>query len=183
MYIFMTFATEDDREKFELLFVNYRKLLLYHALNILGDYNLAEDAVSEAYIRIYRSLAKIADIESPMTLSFLTMIVRNTALTIWEKQKKYGDFIEDAAIEDEAGAYEIEENVLSDVVTDDMLKIVKKLREELRAPFLLKYAFNYSHREIAGLLDISENNVTVRIYRAKNKITQLFRKAGYVYGN
>jgi len=181
MFILLTFATEEDREKFELLFVNYKKLLLYHAYSILGDYNLAEDAVSEAYIRIYKNMAKIDDdIESPRTLAFLSMIVKNRALYILERQQKYGGIIEDA--ESEAGIYDIEEGVLSGVVTGDMLKIVAALREELRAPFLLKYAFDYSHREIAYLLDISENNVTVRIHRAKNKLSKLFREAGYVYG-
>ncbi|MCL2496309.1 MAG: RNA polymerase sigma factor [Clostridiales bacterium] len=180
MFIFLAFATEDDRMKFELLFEKYKKLLLYKAYGILGDYALAEDAVSEAFIRVYKNLAKIDDIESPKTISFLATIVKNTALTILEKQKQHGVPKED--IESADSAYDIEESVLSAAVTHDMLKMVDELKEELRAPFLLKYAHDLPHREIAALLNISENNVTVRIHRAKSKLSELFREAGYVYG-
>jgi len=177
MFIFLTFASEDDRLKFEILFEKYKRLLLHKAYDIVGDYALAEDAVSEAYIRIYRNLSKIEDIDSPATVSFLVTIVKNTALTILGKQKKYV-FNEDV-LASESDGYNMEETLLSTSVTRDMLKLVDNLNEELRAPFLLKFAHDLSHREIAALLRISENNVTVRIHRAKSKLTELFREAGY----
>ena len=190
MFIFLTFATEDDKLKFELLFEKYKRLLLYKAYGILNDYPLAEDAVSEAFIRIYKNLNKIEDVNSPKSVSFLVTIVKNTSLTILEKQKKHGvpeDDIETVGPGFHSRAYlegadDMEEGVVSAAVTQDMLKIVDKLKEELRAPFLLKYAHNLSHKEIASILRISENNVTVRIHRAKNKLAKLFREAGYVYG-
>ena len=180
MLILLTFATEEERLKFERLFEKYQKLLLHKAFGILHDYALAEDAVSEAYIRIYRNLSKIEDADSPKTASFLITIVKNTSLTILEKQKKYG--LPDDDIEAESSGYNIEEDILSAAMAGDMFKIVDKLKEDLRAPFLLKYAHDLSHKEIAALLHISENNVTVRIHRAKNKLTELFREAGYAYG-
>jgi RNA polymerase sigma-70 factor (ECF subfamily) len=179
MLILLTFASEDDRLKFERLFEKYKKLLLHKAYGILNDYALAEDAVSEAYIRIYRNLSKIDDTESPQTVSFLVTIVKNTSLTILEKQKKYGVPKEDIEVTD--SSYNMEEDLLSAAITGDMLKIVAGLKEELRAPFLLKYAHDLSHREIAAILQISENNVTVRIHRAKSKLSEMFREAGYAY--
>jgi len=179
MFIFLTFETEDDRLKFERLFEKYKRLLLYKAYGILSDYSLAEDAVSEAFIRIYKNLNKIDDIHSPMAVSFLVTIVKNTSLTILERQKKYSAPVEDIEADDGG---KLEESIVSGAVTQDMLQIVDNLKEELRAPFLLKYAHNLSHKEIAAILHISENNATVRIHRAKNKLTKLFREAGYVYG-
>jgi RNA polymerase sigma-70 factor (ECF subfamily) len=180
MFILLTFATEDDRLKFERLFEKYRRLLLHKAYGILQDYALAEDAVSEAFIRIYKNLGKIGDAESPGTASFLVTIVKNTSLTLLQKQKKSGLPEED--IEMESVSYNMEEAVLSQAVSRDMLKLVDELKEELRAPFLLKYARDLSHKEIAALLRISENNVTVRIHRAKSKLAELFREAGYLDG-
>jgi RNA polymerase sigma-70 factor (ECF subfamily) len=182
MFILLTFPNgddkkKDDREKFEQLFEKYRKLMLYKAYGILNDYALSEDAVSEAFIRIYRNLNKIDDIASSRTASFLVTIVKNTALTILEKQKKY--VTQESDIEPESVDNETEDTVLSGMISSDMLKLVDSLKEDLRAPFLLKYAHGLSHKEIASLLSISENNVTVRIHRAKNKLTEMFRKAGY----
>ena len=180
MLILLILATEDERLKFERLFEKYQKLLLYKAYAILNDYALAEDAVSEAYIRIYKNLGKIGDTEAPQTVSFLVTIVKNTSLTILSNQKKQGVPNED--IEEESGGYNMEEDLLSAAITGDMLKIIEQLKEELRAPFLLKYAHDLSHKEIAALLHISENNVNVRVHRAKSKLAELFREAGYVDG-
>jgi RNA polymerase sigma-70 factor (ECF subfamily) len=178
MFILLTFASADDRQKFERLFEKYQRLLLHKAFGILHDHALAEDAVSEAFIRIYKNLGKIGDAEAPGTVSFLVTIVKNTSLTMWQKQKKLG--LPDEDIETESDAYDMEEAVLSAAVSADMLKLVDELKEELRAPFLLKYAHDLPHKEIAALLHISENNVTVRIHRAKSKLAGLFKEAGYV---
>lgn len=180
MLILLTFESEDERHKFAALFDKYKKLLLHTAYGILYDYSLAEDAVSEAYIRVYKNLSKIADIESPQTISFLVTIVRNTSRTILNKEKKYS--VSPNELETLQDDYNMEESILSSAITGDMLKTVGKLKEELRAPFLLKYAHDLPHKEIAALLHISENNVTVRIHRAKNKLAELFREAGYVNG-
>jgi len=180
MFIFLTFATEGDKQKFERLFEKYKRLLLYKAYGILNDYSLAEDAVSEAFIRVYKNLGKVDDIDSKRAISFLVTIVKNTSLTLLEKQKKH--VLTEEGPEAECVGDNMEEAVLSSAITQDMLKIVDDLKEELRAPFLLKYAHNLSHREIAAILHISENNVTVRIHRAKNKLAKLFREAGYVHG-
>lgn len=178
MLIILTFATESDRLKFERLFDKYKRLLLHRAYGILNDYALAEDAVSEAYIRIYKNLGKIEEVDSPKTVSFIVTIVKNVSLTILEKRKNV--YLTDMS-EDEGDGYNIEEAILSNTVTGDMLKLVDELREELRVPFLLKYAHDLSHREIALILHISENNVTVRIHRAKKKLAELFVEAGYSY--
>ncbi|MCL1981584.1 MAG: RNA polymerase sigma factor, partial [Clostridiales bacterium] len=147
MLILLTFASESERLKFERLFDKYKKLLLYTAYNILHDYSLAEDAVSEAYIRIYFNLHKIEDTESPKSISFMVTIVKNTALTILGKEKKYIVPQDDIEIAD--GGYNMEESVISDAITGDMLKIVDGLKEELREPFLLQYAHGLSHKQIA----------------------------------
>ena len=177
MIIFLSFATEEDRAKFERVFEKYQKLLLHKAYGVLRDYDLAEDAVSEAFIRIYKNLHKIDDVASSRTASFLVTIVKNTSLTILNKQGKAVP-LDDYKGHEGAGPY-TEDMALSDVITGDMLKLVDNLKEELRAPFLLRYAHDLSHSEIAGLLGISENNATVRIHRAKARLAEMFREAGY----
>ena len=59
MLIFLAFANDDDKSKFDYLYNRYVKLLLYKAYAVLHDYSLAEDAVSEAFIRVYKNLGKI----------------------------------------------------------------------------------------------------------------------------
>ena len=178
LLIFLTFPDEDEKSKFEYIYNKYKKLLLYKANGILNDYSLAEDAVSEAFLRVYKNLHKIDDSDSGKTVSFLSVIVKNTAINILNKNKNtYADIYENDIQDD----YDMEETVVSDMVTDGMLKVVDKLKDELKDCFLLMYANNLSYKEIGKILNISEANVTVRIHRAKKKIIELLREENYIW--
>lgn len=175
MIIFLSFESVDDKDKFEYIYYNYKNLLLHKAYQILKNYTLAEDAVSEAYIRIYKNLHKISDIKSNSTIAFLVTITRNTSLTILDREKKnYTEEI-DYKIEDD---FNLENYVLSNISSERIFDLVNMLSEDLKTVFLLKYANDLSHREIANILNIKENTVTVRIYRAKKKIAELLKKEG-----
>ena len=84
--------------------------MLYKASSILHDYMLAEDAVSEAFIRIYKNIDKIEDPVSKKSIAFVMTIVRNTSLTILEKNKK-SDFIEEE--DTRADSFDLENHILS----------------------------------------------------------------------
>ena len=169
MLIILTFETVGDRQKFEMLYSNYKKLLLHKAYGILKDYQLAEDAVSEAMIRIYRNLDKIEEVESNRTVAFLVTITKNTALTLLRKvSRQQSEPVE----EDLPDRFDLEEHVLSALSEQSVYKMVDSLNEELKSVFLLKFAYDLSHREIGKMLNITENNVTVRLHRAKKKLAK-----------
>lgn len=172
----MTFSTQDERDKFEYLFHKYKKLLLHQSYQILKDYALSEDAVSEAYIRVYKNLHKIDDPDSPRTISFLVTIARNISLTLLSKEKKLPT---ETLFENQADGFDLEESVLLHISSERIQSLLDEMNEELRGVFLLKYAYNLSHREIGETLGISENNVTVRLFRARKKLAASLQKEGY----
>ena len=174
--IFLAFATLDDKRKFEYIYSRYNKLLLYKAYTVLRDQSLAEDAVSEAFIRVYKNLDKIDDCDSGKTAAFLVIITRNCAITILNKRRKDNPVnIDDL---DLAAPDDVESSVVSDCSAHDIMRVIDGLKDNLKEPFLLKYAYDMSHKEIAKILNLSESNVTVRIHRAKAKIAQLLQKGG-----
>ena len=178
LLIFLSFPNESEKSKFEYIYGKYKKLLLYKAHGILHDYSLAEDAVSEAFLRVYKNLHKIDDPDSGMTISFLTVIVKNTAINILNQNKNisYSDIYEN----DMQSDFNVEDHVISETVTDGMLKVVDSLKDELKECFLLMYAHDLSYKEIGMILKISEANVAVRIHRAKKKLIQLLKEGNYI---
>jgi len=177
MLIFLTFPDESEKSKFDYIYNKYKKLLLHKANGILNDYSLAEDAVSEAFLRVYKNLHKIDDPDSGKTVSFLATIVKNTAIDLFNQNKNiYADIYEN----DIQDNYSMEEEITSEIVTDGMLQVIDKLKDELKDCFLLMYAHNLSYKEIAKTLKITEANVTVRIHRAKKKIIELLKEEGYI---
>jgi len=169
-----TFASESDRNKFECIYEKYKRLMWTKAFDILKDHALAEDAVSEAFIRAYKNLHKIGEPDSPQTASFLVTIVKNVAINIYNREKRVTSI--DIAEHDEADDFNLEEQVASKDEAGLAIKLIDQLREELKAVFLLKYAHDLPHKEIARVLGITENNVTVRLHRAKTKLLKLAAK-------
>lgn len=178
MLIFLTFSTEFEKSKFEYIYDKYKKLLLYKANAILNNYSLAEDAVSEAFIRIYKNLHKIEDPDSGRTAAFLVVIVRNAAINILNENKNISAY--DIEENDAESSFDLEESVISENITDGMLEVVDKLKDELKTCFLLMYAYDLSYKEIGKILNISESNVAVRIHRAKKKLIELLREENFI---
>ena len=176
MVLLFSFATEQERDKFEFIFNKYRKLMLHKAYGILNDYSLAEDAASEAFIRIYKNMHKIDDPSSNKTIAFIVTIVKNVSLTMLKKEKEHAVQEYDYEQQD---PFDLEEQTLARLGSEQIYQMLDEMGEEMKSVFLLKYAYDLSHKEIGRMLDISENNVTVRLHRAKKKLAELLKERGY----
>lgn len=176
MILVFTFATEAERDKFERIYEAYKGLMLHKAYGILHDRSLAEDAVSEAFIRVYKNLHKIEDAGDGRCAAFVATIARNCALTLLEKEKRGSLEEYDDSLQDD---FDLEQSTISALSSDTIYAMVGGLEEAFRSVFLLRYAYDMSHKEIGKALGISENNVTVRLHRAKKKLAAMLRKEGY----
>lgn len=185
MLLILTFSSEAQRDAFDYIYNTYKRLMLHKAYGILHDYMLAEDAVSEAFIRIYKNIGKIEDPSSNSSIAFVMTIVKNVSLTMLEKEKNRWENQDDGAYENfdtlQTDSYDLENQVLGSISVDEIQRVIDSLNEELKSVFLLKFAHDLSHKEIGRLLNISENNVTVRLYRAKKRIAKLLKEGGYVH--
>jgi len=175
-----TFADANEANKFEYLYRKYKRLLYHKAWEILHDHMGAEDALSETMIRVYRNMDKIDDPDSPQSAAFLTTIVRNVSLTLLKKKGAYTlmpDGDEEEAFE-QADTFDLEMSVLDAISEERLCLIVARLDEVARNIFVLKYAYDLSHQEIASQLGLTENNVTVRLHRIRKKLAKMAAEDG-----
>ena len=170
MLLVFTFESAKEQDKFEFLYQKYKNLCLKKAYDILGDYMLAEDAVSEAYIRVYKNLHKIEDPASNRSIAFVVTIAKNAALTMLARQKSAAQEELDESLEDD---FDLEQEALARMDSREVFAAIESLSEELRSVLMLKYAHDLSHRDIGKALGISENNVTVRLHRARKKLATM----------
>jgi len=177
LIIVFTFTDALEANKFEYLFKKYKGLLYFKAFEILHDQMAAEDALSETMIRVYRNIKKINDPDSPESASFLTTIVRNVSLTLLKKQKSAPELLameaDDEPYDEQAYSFDLEATVIDTITEEKLCLALDKLDEESRNIIMLKYAHDLSHREIAELLNLTENNVTVRLHRTRKKLTDM----------
>ncbi|MCL1847827.1 MAG: sigma-70 family RNA polymerase sigma factor [Coriobacteriia bacterium] len=181
MLIVFAFADVGEASKFEYLYRKYKNLLYYKAWEILRDPQEAEDAVSETFIRVYRNLDKIDDPDSPRCVAFLGTIARNVALTMAKKRSNMPTLLKtdenDGAYDEPADPLDLEATVIDKLSSEQLMLIVDKLDDQSRSVFVLKYAYDLSHGEIAAQLGMTENNVTVRLHRTRKKLAEMINAA------
>ena len=180
MILVFTFSDKQEADKFEYLYGKYKNLLYSKAWEILHDQMAAEDAVSETMIRVYRNMEKIGDPDSPQSASFLVTIAKNVALTLLKRSKSAPAPLpegEDESYEPE-DPLDLEAEVLDAISEEKLCLIIGKLDEEARNIFVLKYAHDLSHKEIARQLGTTENNVTVRLHRTRKRLAAMVREEG-----
>jgi RNA polymerase sigma-70 factor (ECF subfamily) len=178
-FVRLFYIREAAAINFDELYEKHKCPMLRAAYGILHDHMLAEDAVAEAFIRLYKHIGGMDENSPAKTAAFINVVVRNCALTIYRKKQRF------ILLEPEAEALQpddsdIEESVASKLADDEIYTVISSLKEELRAPFLLQFAYDLSLRDISKLLGISENNTAVRISRARAKLKVLL-KGGKAY--
>jgi RNA polymerase sigma-70 factor (ECF subfamily) len=174
--------TEEEKNKFELIYERYRKLMFYIANQILHDEDSAEDAVHDTFVKILENMDKIELVDSGKTKSFVAIMVQNHSINIYNRRKRFLNVpLEDYEniLFDDILFKNVTEN---DLAESDMLgKAIMKLPVIYRDILTLKFVHELSNSEIAALLNISEAAVRKRIQRAKNKIHELIDKGGVSY--
>ena len=64
---------DDEKSKFESLYLTYRKLMFHVANGILNDEGLAEDAVHQAFLKILENFDKVGEISCHKTRSYVVI--------------------------------------------------------------------------------------------------------------
>lgn len=145
------------------------------ALRITLNPAEAEDVVQETMMKVWNRREQWGEIES--IEAFCLTICRNLAL---DKLKRMDN--QNASIDDEP-RYEAPDrasNPEEQAVQRDRIRLVRQLMSQLpekqRTAMQLRDIEGKSYRDIAAIMNISEEQVKVNIYRARQSVKQRFRK-------
>lgn len=167
MIYLMMIDTEEDKDNFVILYNKYRELIQKVCYNILKDNQLAEDATHETFIKLINNMDKVKDIESNETKRYLITIAKNSAIDLYRKCFKRRTHEINF---DEMDSMEGEVTYINECEDNKIVEILKHLPALYRDVLLLKYSNCYSNKEIASVLNISEETVRQRISRGKKMV-------------
>jgi len=165
MIYLMIIDGEENKRKFVRLYEKYRYLMLNIAEQILKDRYLAEDAVHESFIKVAQNMSDIGEIEELRTKRYLIVVTKNSSIDIYRKRSRQ---IEKEIYFDEIGDFEL--SIIQDEEENQNVDIIRQLPIKYRDVFLLKYSSEYSNKDIARILGITEGNVRQRLLRGKELI-------------
>ncbi|TNC29667.1 RNA polymerase sigma factor SigJ [Amycolatopsis alkalitolerans] len=154
-------------------FEDNRPRLFGLAYRMLGEAGEAEDVVQDAYLR-WRSGPEPA---SPA--AWLTKIVTNLCLTRLtsaraRRERYVGPWLPEPVLTGGPDPQELAEQ--RDMLSVGFLVLLEKLTPPERAAFVLRAAFEYSHREIAGVLRTSEAHARQLYHRARARVGEPRRR-------
>ena len=170
--IFMAIENENDKNKIIQVYEQYRGLMLHVATQVLHDRATAEDAVSESIEKLIRNLHKVGDVSCYKTRALVVVIVRNTAINIWNKNKRagYGNDDEIERLSDKAPM--VSDNIVSMEGYDKIVATINALPDTYRDVAVLSLLHDCSHSEIVEMLGIGYDTVKMRLSRAKKMLRE-----------
>jgi len=172
-----------ETSMFEVVMRRYNQRLYRVARAILRNDGEAEDVMQDAYVRAYEHLDQLAGRAKFST--WLTRIAVHEALTR-QRRGRYQEL--EPMSEGDGGdpmdgfasmALNPEEQASNSQIRSLLEEAVEKLPDAYRTVFMLRDVEEMSTTDTANVLEISEENVKVRLHRARALLRKsLYARAG-----
>lgn len=149
--------SEEDKSKFEQVYLYYRGLMYVTANKILNNQQDAEDAVHQAFVSLAENVDKISEPVCTKTRAYVVTIVERKAVDIYRSKKR-------------KAAVPFDEETMGlrvSVPKNDVADAIARLPARYRAFILLKYDSGYSNGELAQMLGLTYEGVHSLDRRAK----------------
>jgi RNA polymerase sigma factor (sigma-70 family) len=156
--LLLTGCLAQDRQAQYQLYQRYKSAMFSSALRILNDRDLAQDALQEAFVEVFRQLGSFRQ-ESALG-GWIKVIVVRCALRILRREQRMEVYNQERHPEPLVAWH--------DSLTGEALeKAIGELPAGYRAVFCLIEVEGYLHREVAELLGISEGTSKSQLFHAK----------------
>lgn len=166
-------GSEEDRERFTLLYEAHEKRLYAIALKVLGDPTWAEDAAQQVWLQVLRNWEWVNALDWDAAAKYLAEAAKNAALDLLKKEKWTTSMPEEwdpPAPEADQEEYE------------RLVSLILSLPEAYRQILELKFVEEESNREIARRLGLKESTVSTKVHRGRKLLLDAMEREGYCYG-
>ena len=145
------------------------------ALRITLNREEAEDVVQDTMIKVWNARERWQELDSFEAYSLT--IARNLSIDRIKKMDNQNDSLEEQTTErlDETSSTPSERMIQKDKL-DIVRNIINELPEKQRSCLQLRDIEGKSYKEIADILSITEDQVKVNIFRARQTVKQRFQQ-------
>lgn len=150
------------------LYNQYCGAMLAIAMRYCENRTEAEDALQDAFVNIFKRIKDFEGRREGSLTAWIKTIVINSSLSLNRKNKKhnYTEDVTEMKIAD-PNVVPIEEDNSDEEKRERILNAVQELPAGYRSVFNLYVMEGYSHKEIAEILEISENTSKSQLSKAR----------------
>lgn len=170
----------DDKAKktfFEQIYKELYPVVAKVSYHITKDQDAAQDMCQEAFIKLYDRVDTFPGVEDAKF--WLIRVVKNLSFNYLEHEKvkrRALEKIKPPSYSEDTG----EKQLLRKETAERVNQALEQLPESLKAPIILREFGGMNYKDIAAALKISESNVKIRIFRAREALGKLL-PVGEVY--
>jgi RNA polymerase sigma-70 factor (ECF subfamily) len=157
-----------DRKAQNQLYQNYKSMLLGVCLRYGSNFQEAEDFLQEGFVKIYEDLYQYRP--TGALGAWMRKVMVNVCLMHLKKQKQFFSTIEMDYITEN---HEAHDDSFESYRAEALIQMIQKLPEGYRAVFNLYVIDGYTHKEIAGILNISDVTSRSQFSRAKKMLRNM----------
>lgn len=167
---------ENQIIEFTILFNKFKKRIYNYALKVLQDKMRADDIVQEVFLKLFENLNNIHNKQSIQFWLFKT--TRNEIFSFLRstKNKKLVTQVIDIEEVEIETAQSLSDEIENTELKKLILNELEMMNEDFREVFVLKEYSGLSYKEIASLMDIDEELVKSRLYKARQKLINKISK-------
>lgn len=159
--------SEGDLSALTVIYDCAGRLIFTVAFSILGDYQLAQDAMQETFLKIADNASTYR--KGSNAKAWIVSIARNLALNMLSERKKYADYNDNIIFRFP------EEELLEKIALSEALSTLTTQEREI---VVYKTVCGMRHKEIAFILGISVDNSRQKYKRALEKLRGYFEEGG-----
>ncbi|MEO7510539.1 MAG: RNA polymerase sigma factor [Gemmatimonadaceae bacterium] len=161
-----------DSGAYAILVGRYRAQFSRYAVRMLGNREDAEEALQDAFVRAYRSLARCDDPER--FGSWLFRILANRCRTAGTRRGRR----EKTFVRDEIALLDASHDHPEDATAwrEEIQRALLMLEEDQREAFLLKHVEDLGYEEMAALTGVGVSALKMRVKRACERLRALLKE-------
>lgn len=164
--------TDEDKNKFEALYIEYRNDMYNIAFSILHNREDAEDAVHDAFVSIANNFEKINKISCQEIKYYFVTIVRNVSINLYNGNKRRNKYCE----EFEDFKTSVDPKVFERFNYQLLVEKISELPSIYKDIIYLYYHEELTAKEISKILKITPETVWKRAERAKKLLKEILEK-------
>jgi RNA polymerase sigma-70 factor (ECF subfamily) len=169
-------AKAGDRQAFALLVDALYPRSIRFALHMVGNREDAEEAVQDAFVRVYHNLGRFRD--DARFEPWMFRILANRCRSLLEKRRRHSVVIQYGDVPDRIGAVDAEG--YDQDWTEEVYRILETLPAEQKEAFLLRHVEDMAYEDISAVTGVGLSALRMRVKRAcdtlRARLTELERK-------
>ncbi|MGM0440989.1 MAG: RNA polymerase sigma factor [Elusimicrobiota bacterium] len=162
-------AMAKDKDAFRTIYESYKDFAWNLALKYTGSENMAEDAVSEVFVKLFKKINKF-NFKSSFETWFYRVSINTILNYVAREKRRRTDSVENMKIPQKKTEKELDRLEREEIVDG----LLKKLSSEERLIIVLREFEGLSYKEISRSLDMKLGTVKTKIYRTRNKLRKVY---------